>query len=160
MLEQVDAWRRLWPCGEPCAGAGSWWDLWPHGERTSCRSRFVGRTCDLTGDPLWKSLFLKDCTLWKGPILGWFVKNGSLWKGLILEKFVENCLLWEGPHAGAGEECEESSAWGRRSGRDKVCTECNPCSPSPCTAWGEEVEERDEVKPRKKGGVGGSCFKM
>jgi len=25
------------------------------------------------------------------------------------EQFVEDCLLWEGPHAGAVEECEESS---------------------------------------------------
>ena len=38
-----------------------------------------------------------------------FVKNCSLWEGLTLEKFVEDCLPWEGPHAGAGEECEESS---------------------------------------------------
>ena len=37
-----------------------------------------------------------------------FVKNYSLWEGLTLEKFVKDCLLWEGPHAGAGEECEES----------------------------------------------------
>ena len=38
-----------------------------------------------------------------------FVKNCSPWEGLTLEKFVEDCLPWEGPHAGAGEECEESS---------------------------------------------------
>ena len=38
-----------------------------------------------------------------------FVKNCSLWEGLTLEKFVKDCLPWEGPHAGAGEECEESS---------------------------------------------------
>ena len=54
-------------------------------------------------------LFLKDCTPWKGPTLEQFAKNCSLWEGLTLEKFVKDCLPWEGPHAGAGEECEESS---------------------------------------------------
>ncbi|KAK4823683.1 hypothetical protein QYF61_005654 [Mycteria americana] len=72
-------------------------------------TRFGGRTCDPVGDPRWSSLFLKDCTPWKGPTLEHFVKNCSLWEGLMLEKFVENCLLWEGPHAGAGEESEEGS---------------------------------------------------
>ena len=61
------------------------------------------------GDPRWSSLFLKDCTPWKGPTLEQFVKNCSVWEGLTLEKFMEDCLLWEGPHAGAWEECEESS---------------------------------------------------
>ncbi|CAN0302372.1 unnamed protein product, partial [Bubo scandiacus] len=64
-----------------------------------------GRTYDPPGDPLWSSLFLKDCTLSKGPTLEQFVKKGSPWEGLTLEKFMENCLQWEGPHAGAGEEC-------------------------------------------------------
>jgi len=44
------------------------------------------------GDPRWGSLFLKDCTLWKGPTPGQFVKSCSPWEGLTLEKFVENCL--------------------------------------------------------------------
>ena len=48
-------------------------------------------------------------TPWKGPMLEQFMKNCSLWEGLTLEKFMEDCLPWEGPHAGAGEECEESS---------------------------------------------------
>ena len=68
-----------------------------------------GRTCDSAGDPHWRCLFLKDCTLWKGPMLKQFVKNCSPREGLTLEKFVKDCLPWEGPHAGAGEECEESS---------------------------------------------------
>ena len=79
-------------------------------ERSPRRSRFSGRTCDPVGDPRWSSLFLKDCTLWKGPTLVQFVKNCSLWEGLTLEKFVEDCLPWEGPHAGAGEEHEEEGA--------------------------------------------------
>ena len=94
---------------EACAGAGSWQDLRPRGERSPRWSRFAGRTCNPTGDPCWSSLFLKDCTPWMGPMLEQFVKNCSPWEGLTLEKFVEDCLPWEGPHAGAGEECEESS---------------------------------------------------
>jgi len=38
-----------------------------------------------------------------------FMKSYSPWEGLALEKIVEDCVPWEGPHAGAGEECEESS---------------------------------------------------
>ena len=37
------------------------------------------------------------------------MKSFSLWEGFTLEKFMEDCLPWEGPHAGAGEECEEFS---------------------------------------------------
>ena len=61
------------------------------------------------GDPCWSSLFLKDCTPWMGPMLEQFVKSCSPWEGLRLEKSVKDCVLWEGPHAGAEEECEESS---------------------------------------------------
>ena len=68
-----------------------------------CWSRFVGRTCGLC----WSSLFLKDCSPWKGPTLKQFMKNCSSWEGLMFEKFVEDCLLSEGPRSGAGEECEE-----------------------------------------------------
>ena len=81
----------------------------PWRERSPRWSRFAGRTCDSVGDPRWSSLFLKDCTPWKGPMLEQFMKNCSPWEGLTLEKFVEDCLPWEGPHTGAGEECEESS---------------------------------------------------
>jgi len=61
------------------------------------------------GDPRWSNLFLNDCTLWKGPMLGQFVKNCTPWEGPMLQQFMEDCLPWEGPHAGAGAECEESS---------------------------------------------------
>ena len=43
------------------------------------------------------------------PALEQFVEDCSAWKGLELEKLMEGWPLWEGPHAGAGEECEESS---------------------------------------------------
>ena len=48
--------------------------------------------CDPMRDPCWSSLFLKDCTLWEGPMLEQFMKSCSLWEGLLLEKFVENYL--------------------------------------------------------------------
>ena len=73
-------------------------------------SRFAGRTCDPVGDPGWSSLFLKDCTPWKGPTLEQFVKNCSLWEGPMLEKFMEYCTPWQRPYAGAGKECEEEGA--------------------------------------------------
>ncbi|GAB0182007.1 hypothetical protein GRJ2_000666000 [Grus japonensis] len=91
-LEQVEVPR------EGCDSVGS-----------PCWSRFAGRTCDPMGDPRWSSLFLKDYSPLKGPMLEQFLKNCSPWEGLTLEKFMEDCLPWEGPHAGAGAECEESS---------------------------------------------------
>ncbi|GAB0183654.1 hypothetical protein GRJ2_000830700 [Grus japonensis] len=130
-LEQVEAPEG--GCGpwEAHAGASSWQDLWTRGERSLHQSRFAGRTCDPVGDPHWSSVLLKVCTPWERPTLEQFVKNCSLWwvdpgweargppnllyhsppqlEGLTLEKPMEDCLLWQGPHAGAEEECEESS---------------------------------------------------
>ena len=76
-------------------GAGSWQDLWACGQTTSHWSGFAGRTCDPLGDPCWSSLFLKDCTSWKGHTLEQFVKSWSSWEEPTLEHFVENCLPWE-----------------------------------------------------------------
>ena len=95
--------------GSPCRSRLLAGPVAPWRERSPRWSKFAGRTCDPTGDPRWSSLFLKDCTPWKGPTLEQFVKNCSPWEGLTLEKFVKDCLPWEGPHAGAGEECESSS---------------------------------------------------
>jgi len=89
MPEQVDAQGSLCPNGELTLEQAS------------------GRTGGPMGDPRWNSLFLKDCTPWKGPMLGQFMENYSPWEGLTLEKFVEVCLPWEGPHAAEGEECKE-----------------------------------------------------
>ena len=61
-------------------------------------------------DPLWSSLFLKDCIPWRSPMLEQFLKNCSLWEGPTLEKFVKDCIPSEGQHAGAGEECEKEGA--------------------------------------------------
>jgi len=71
---------------------GSCQDLRTNGERSPRRSRFAGRTCDPMGEPRCSSLFLKDCTLWDGPMLGQFMKSCSLWEALTLEKFMENCV--------------------------------------------------------------------
>jgi len=57
-----------------------------------CWRRFAGRVCDPVGDPCWSSLFLKDCTPWKGTMLGQFMNSCTPWEGPTLEKFVENCL--------------------------------------------------------------------
>jgi len=94
-------------------GAGSCQDLRTCGESNPRHSRFGGRAHDPVEDPRWSSLFLKDCTLWRGPTLGQFVQSCSPWEGPTLQTFVENCLLWVCPHAGAGAECEESSPEGQ-----------------------------------------------
>ena len=95
-------------------------------------------TCSLCGGPLtgaggcpkeavtpWEAragagLLVGLVTPWKGPMLEQFMEDCSPWKGLALEKLMEDCILWEGPYAGAGEECEESSPRGGRSGRNSV----------------------------------------
>ena len=76
--EQGDARRRLGPVGSPRWSRLLAGPVAPWRERSPRWSRFSGRTCDPTGDPRWSSLCLKDCS------------------------------LGEGPHAGAGEECDES----------------------------------------------------
>ncbi|XP_027593244.2 DENN domain-containing protein 2B isoform X1 [Pipra filicauda] len=65
---------------EAHAGAGSWKDLWTRGERSPLWSRFAVRTWDLGGNARWSRLFLKNCTLWKGPTLEQLMKNCSLGK--------------------------------------------------------------------------------
>jgi len=47
-------------------------------ERRPHWSSISGRTCEPVGDPCWSSLLLKDCTLWRGPMLEQFVKDFSL----------------------------------------------------------------------------------
>ncbi|XP_027506852.1 suppression of tumorigenicity 5 protein isoform X5 [Corapipo altera] len=65
---------------EAHAGAGSWKDLWTRGERNPLWSRFAVGTWDLGGNARWSRLFLKNCTLWKGPTLEQLMKNCSLGK--------------------------------------------------------------------------------
>jgi len=107
MLEQIDGPKEgCDPMGNPCCSRVLAGLVDPWREDTT---RFAGRTCDPKRDPRWSSLFLKDCTLWKGPTLGQFVKSCSPWEGLMFKKSMEDCLLWEVPQAGAEEECEEPS---------------------------------------------------
>lgn len=42
---------------------------------------FCQELCPI-GDPHWSSLFQKDCTLWRRPILEQFLKNCCLWGGV------------------------------------------------------------------------------
>lgn len=46
---------------------------------------------------------------WKLFALEQFTENCISWEGPMLEKFMEVYLSWEELHAGAGEDCEESS---------------------------------------------------
>jgi len=59
------------------------------------RSKFAGRACEPMGDTCWSSLFLKDCTPWKGPTLGQFYNSctrakdpqwKSLWRTVSRER--------------------------------------------------------------------------
>ncbi|GAB0196097.1 hypothetical protein GRJ2_002075000 [Grus japonensis] len=109
-LEQVEAPKESYdPARKPALEQAPGRTCSPMERGAHARAGVLTGLCDPVGDPRWSSLFLKDCTLWKGPTLEQFVKNCSPWEGLTLEKLVQDCLLWEGPHAGAGEECEESS---------------------------------------------------
>ncbi|TRZ18074.1 hypothetical protein HGM15179_009029 [Zosterops borbonicus] len=80
-----------------------------HGKSSPHWSRFAGRTFDPMEDPRWSSLFLRNCTPWKGHMLEQFVKKCSSWEELILEKFMEDYCLWERSHGGAGEDYEDGS---------------------------------------------------
>jgi len=55
------------------AGAGSWQDLWTHGERSPHWSWFAGRACDPVGDPPWSSL-------WKTVLHGKDSHRRGLWR--------------------------------------------------------------------------------
>lgn len=88
------------PMGNP--HWSSWQDLWPHGKMSPLCSRFA-RTCEPMGDPHWSSLFLKDCTSWKGATtLEQFLKSCSPWKGLALWKFIKNSSMGATPHWSKG----------------------------------------------------------
>lgn len=90
-LWKIPCWSRWCPkegmttTWEAHTGAGSWQDLWPHGKMTPLWSRFAARTCDLVGHPGWSSLFLKDCTPWKRPMLEQLVQNCSPREGEVRE---------------------------------------------------------------------------
>jgi len=127
------------------AGAGSCQDLQTRRERSPRRSRFAGRACDPMGDPHWSSLFLKDCTSWKGPTLGQFVKSCSPWEGLTLE---------QGQSVRSPPPEEEGEA-------DTTCVELTttpiPHPPAPLEGR-RERKIGSKVKPGNEGGVGRRRF--
>ncbi|GAB0180379.1 zinc finger and BTB domain-containing protein 5 [Grus japonensis] len=88
---------------EAQAGASSWQDLWSRGERSPHWSRFAGRTCDPVGDPTLEQSGPEGLHPMEGTHAGAVCEEpqpmGRTHVG-------EVC---GGPHAGAGEECEESS---------------------------------------------------
>jgi len=67
---------------------------------------FLEASVTLWEDPQWRSPFMKDSTLWKGPVMEQFMKNCNMLKGSLLEKVVKDCIPWEAPHTGSGEEYE------------------------------------------------------
>ena len=144
----------LW---EACTGAGSWQDLWTRGERSPHWSRFAGRACDPVGDPQWNSLFLKDCTPWKGPTLEQFVKNDShrrnSWRTVSRGR---DPTLEQGKTVRSPPPEEEGAA-------ETTCDELT-ATPIPyplrCSGRGGGRKIGNEVEPGKKGGVGGRCFKI
>lgn len=55
------------------------------------------------------SLFLKDCTTWRGPMLEQLPKNCSPLETDHLSS--SSCIIpWKRPHTGAGEQCREEGA--------------------------------------------------
>ena len=123
------AWRRLWPCGEPHAGAGSWQDLWPRG-----------------GPKV------------EQPVPeGWHPMEGTHAGAVCAElqpmgrTHVEEVGGGWSP-VGGTPHWTRGRVWRGRSGRDVWWTDHNPHSPSPCATRGEEVEKIwSKVKPGKKG---------
>ncbi|GAB0180544.1 zinc finger and BTB domain-containing protein 5 [Grus japonensis] len=90
--EQVDAPEG--GCGpwEAHAGASSRQDLWTHGERSPCQSRFAGRTCDPVGDPTLEQSAPEGLHPMGETMLEQFMNDCSPWERLTLEKFMKDCL--------------------------------------------------------------------
>lgn len=114
MQEQVTLW-------EAHAGGGSW------------------QTGGAMEDPHWNSLFLMDCTTWKGSSHGreQFKKGCRLWEGLTLEKFVDDSpLLQQVKSVQSPLPYEERATETTRDG----CTDWSYHSQSSYAAAGEKVE--------------------
>jgi len=82
------------------------------------------------------------------------MKNCNPQEGPTLEKFMENSLPWVGPHAGAGEECEEEGAAETMCGK---LTTTPFLIPLRCSGGGGR-ELGSEVEPGKKGRCGEKMF--
>ena len=159
MMEQISTcspWRTLcqgsWMPKEavtpwtPCAGPGSWQDLWTRGERSPHWSRFVGRTCDPVGEHTLEQSVPEELHPWEGLMLQ---PVGRTHAGEVHAEL---------PPMGGTPCWSRGRAWEERAGRDNVWwTDRNLHYLSLCTSWEKQVENSG-VKPWKKGGVGGRCF--
>ncbi|RMC15457.1 hypothetical protein DUI87_07649 [Hirundo rustica rustica] len=88
---------------ETHAGAGSWQDLWTHGEKSPGWCRISERTLagSMRDPPMEQSVPEMLCPV-KGMHTG-AVNEGLQWEGLTLWKFTKNCAPWEELQAGAEE---------------------------------------------------------
>ena len=140
--EQMAAWRRLWPHGEPALDQASARTCGPMERGAHARAGLLAgpvtpwgthagaayswRTAPRGKDPRWGSSWRREA---HGKDFCW----SSLWRTVSCESNL---------HTGAGEECEQSSPWGGSSGRDNVWkTDHNSHSPSLCAPQWEEGEK-------------------
>ena len=86
------------------------------------------------GHPHWSSLFLKGCTLWKGPMLEQFLRKCNLREGCTLEYSVKDFIPWEGSYTEAGKSMRKEQQ------QRRLWTYPNPHFLVPHAAWGEEEE--------------------
>lgn len=100
-------------------GAGSSQDLWP------------------AGDLHWRSLFLMNCNMWRGPTPEQFLKKNP-WKGPPTEQFVKGCIPWERLRARSRANYEEERAVEREC---YELTTSHGSSPSLRCLGREKVEE-------------------
>ena len=102
------------------AGAGSWQDLWPCGERSPGWSRFAGRTCDpVEGTHA-------GAVLWRTAAMG-RPHIGEIHGGLF--------------PVGGVPRLEGEGAWGGRSSRNNAMNWLQPPFLVPLHLWGGEVEK-------------------
>lgn len=73
----------------------------------------------------------------------------------------EVCLPWKGIHTEAGQECEESSSWGWRIGRDMWWTDHRP---HPSSAFTTEEKQGDnlgvQLSPGRRNGPGQGALRF
>jgi len=114
--KQADAWRKLWPHGEPALEQAPARTRGPMEWGAHAGARLLVGLVTPWG-PTGAACSWRTAPHGKGPMLRQFVKDCSPWEGLTLEQFLENCLLGEGPHTGAGAGREEERV------ADIVCNE-------------------------------------
>jgi len=147
---------------EAHAGAGSCQDLQTCGERSPRWSRFAGRACDLVGTHTWSSLSLKDCTPWEGTHTGAVCEElqpmGRTHIGEVCGELspVRGTFTLE-----QGQSVRSPPPEGQGAA-ETACDELTitPIPRPPAPLRGRRERNGSEAEPRKKGGVGGRCFKI